>query len=116
VTPWQRRKKRKSHPSRRAFNRPLAGERIAVKHSIESAKRLRVLRDDFLDRHRGMVDEVMVIGCALHNYRSDCRQPDAAYRLYYTPAGASRRRKIAASRGAKPKSFKFSDPLLTNVG
>jgi hypothetical protein len=78
ITPWRRRKGRKLHVKRRAFNRLLAGERIAVEHTLASVKRLRILRDEFRNRRRGMVDEVMEIGCALHNYRWDCRQPAVA--------------------------------------
>jgi len=37
-------------------------------------KRLKILRDEFRNRRKGMVDEVMVLGCALHNYRWTCRQ------------------------------------------
>ena len=74
VTPWKRRRGRKLHWKRRNFNRLLAGERIAVEHTLASVKRLRILRDEFRNRRKGMVDEVMVIGCALHNYRWTSRQ------------------------------------------
>ena len=69
VTPWKRHRGCKLHWKRRRFNRLLARHRIAVEHALASVKRLRILRDEFRNRRRGMIDEVMVIGCALHNYR-----------------------------------------------
>ena len=78
VTPWKKPKGRKLHWKRRAFNRLLSRERVAVEHTLASVKRLRILRDEFRNRRKGMVDEVMVLGCALHNYRWNCRQEAAA--------------------------------------
>ena len=45
---------------------------------LSNGLRLRILRDEFRNRRPGMVDEVMVIGCALHNYRWNGRQAAAA--------------------------------------
>jgi hypothetical protein len=78
VTPWKRRKGRRLHWKRRQFNRLLAGHRIVVEHTLASVKRLRILRDEFRNRRKGMVDEVMVIGCALHNFRCENRQWELA--------------------------------------
>jgi hypothetical protein len=78
ITPWKKPKGRRLHWKRRAFNRLLSRERVAVEHTLASVKRLRILRDEFRNRRQGMVDEVMVIGCALHNYRWSCRQEAAA--------------------------------------
>ena len=74
VTPWKRRKGRRLHWKRRQFNRLLAAQRIAVEHTLASVKRLRILQDEFRNRRRGMVDEVMAIGCTLHNFRYENRQ------------------------------------------
>jgi IS5 family transposase len=74
VTPWKRRKGRKLHPKRRKFNRSLSGRRIGVEHAFASVKRLRILRDEFRNRRKGMIDDVMVIGCTLHNFRCESRQ------------------------------------------
>jgi hypothetical protein len=74
VTPWKRRRGRRLHWQRRRFNRLLAGSRIAVEHTLASVKRLRILRDEFRNRRKGMVDEVMVIGCTLHNFRCERRE------------------------------------------
>lgn len=78
ITPWKKPKGRKLHWKRRAFNRLLARERVKVEHTLASVKRLRILRDEFRNRRKGMVDAVMEIGCTLHNYRWTCRQGTAA--------------------------------------
>ena len=78
ITPWKKPKGRRLHWKRRAFNRLLGRERVKVEHTLASVKRLKILRDEFRNRRQGMVDEVMVIGCALHNYRWSCRQEAAA--------------------------------------
>jgi hypothetical protein len=74
VTPWKRRKGRRLHWRHRRFNRLLAGARIAVEHTLASIKRLRILRDEFRNRRPGMIDQVMEIGCTLHNFRWTSRQ------------------------------------------
>jgi hypothetical protein len=74
ITPWKRRNGRRLHWKRRDFNRLLASERIAVEHTLASVKRLRILRDEFRNRRKGMVDDVMAIGCTLHNFRWESRQ------------------------------------------
>lgn len=78
ITPWKKPKGRRLHWKRRAFNRLLGRERVAVEHTLASVKRLKILRDEFRNRRHGMVDDVMVLGCALHNYRWTCRQGTAA--------------------------------------
>ena len=78
ITPWKKPKGRRLHWKRRAFNRLLSRKRVKVEHTLASVKRLRILRDEFRNRRPGMVDEVMVIGCALHNYRWSCRQEAVA--------------------------------------
>jgi hypothetical protein len=74
VTPYKRHGGRRLHWRHRRFNRLLAGYRIPVEHTLASVKRLRILRDEFRNRRKGMVDEVMVFGCTLHNYRCEHRQ------------------------------------------
>ena len=73
VTPWKRPRGGRLHWRHRRFNRLLASERIAVEHTLASVKRLRILRDEFRNRRNGMVDEVMMIGCTLHNFRCERR-------------------------------------------
>jgi hypothetical protein len=73
ITPYKRRPGRRLHWRHRRFNRLLASGRIAVEHTLCSVKRLRILRDEFRNRRSGMVDEVMMIGCTLHNFRYESR-------------------------------------------
>jgi hypothetical protein len=74
VTPWTRRNRRDLHWRHRRFNHLLATNRVLVEHTLASVKRLRILRDEFRNRRPGMVDEVMAIGCMLHNFRCERRQ------------------------------------------
>lgn len=74
VTPWKRRNGRPLHWRHREFNGLLVESRIPVEHALASVKRLRILRDEFRNRRQGMVDEVMAIGCTLHNFRCERRQ------------------------------------------
>src|SRR5258708_23168099 len=74
VTPWKRRNGRALHWRHRQFNGLLAANRIHVEHTLASVKRLRVLQDEFRNRRQRMVDEVMAIGCTLHNFRCERRQ------------------------------------------
>lgn len=74
ITPYKRRRGHRLQWKRRDFNRLLASERITVEHTFASVKRLRILRDEFRNRRKGMIDEVMAIGCTLHNYRCESRQ------------------------------------------
>lgn len=74
ITPWTRRGRRRLHWRHRRFNRLLSASRIAVEHTLASVKRLRILRDEFRNRRPGMEDQVMEIGCALHNFRYESRQ------------------------------------------
>ena len=74
VTPWTRRNRNASHWRHRRFNTLLAAHRIPIEHTLASVKRLRILRDEFRNRRPGMVDEVMAIGCTLHNFRCERRQ------------------------------------------
>jgi hypothetical protein len=78
VTPYKRRPGQRLHWRHRRFNRLLASCRIEVEHTLSSVKQLRILRDEFRNRRPGMVDEVMLIGCTLHNFRYDCRQQTLA--------------------------------------
>jgi len=74
VTPWKRRQGRRLHWRHRQFNGLLAANRIQIEHTLASVKRLRILRDEFRNRRQAMVDEVMMIGCTLHNFRCARRQ------------------------------------------
>lgn len=74
VTPWKRHGGRKLHWRKRRFNRQLSSVRINIEHTFASAKRFRILRDEFHNRRKGMINDVMVIGCTFHNFRYESRQ------------------------------------------
>ena len=44
---------------------------MPVEHALASVKRLRILRDEFRNRRKGMVDDVMMFGCTLHKLPMD---------------------------------------------
>ena len=51
---------------------------MKVEHTPASVQRLRILKEEFRNRRKGMADEGMGLGCALHNYRWTRRQESAA--------------------------------------
>jgi len=57
------------HWRHRRANRELARERVPVEHTLASVKRLGILRQVLRARRKTTADDVMLIGCALHNYR-----------------------------------------------
>jgi len=74
-TPRKKPRERPLHWRHREANRRLARERVAVEHTLASVKRLGILRQPLRAKRRELADEVMLIGCALHNYRQDRRAP-----------------------------------------
>ena len=71
-TPERRPNGRKSR--NRPFNKRLARKRIVVEHAIAGVKRSRICADILRTRKTGIPDTVMLIGCALHNFRVDSRR------------------------------------------
>jgi hypothetical protein len=72
-TPRKKPRERPLHWRHRKANRKLARERVAVEHALASVKRLSILRQPLRAKRGELADEVMLIGCALHNYRQDQR-------------------------------------------
>lgn len=72
-TPHKKPRGRPLHWRHKRSNRKLARERVEVEHVLAGVKRLGILRQPLRARRRGTADEVMVIGCALHNYRQGQR-------------------------------------------
>ena len=70
-TPERRPNGRKSR--NRPFNKRLARKRIVVEHAIAGVKRSRICSDILRTRKPALPDKVMLIGCALHNFRVDSR-------------------------------------------
>ena len=50
-------------------NRLLASCRVRIEHVNSSVKRCRILKDSLRLRRAGIRDQVMEIGCSLHNFR-----------------------------------------------
>lgn len=72
-TPHRKPRGRALHWQHRRSNRKLASERVPVEHVLASVKRLGILRQPLRAKRRTTADQVMMIGCALHNYRQDQR-------------------------------------------
>ena len=72
-TPRKKPRGRPLHWRHKRTNRKLARARVPVEHTLASIKRLGILRQPLRARRRTTADQVMLIGCALHNYRQDQR-------------------------------------------
>lgn len=72
-TPHKKPRGRPLHWRHQRTNRKLARARVPVEHALASIKRLGILRQALRARRRTTADQVMLIGCALHNYRQDQR-------------------------------------------
>jgi DDE superfamily endonuclease/Helix-turn-helix of DDE superfamily endonuclease len=70
-TPRKKRRGRPLHYQHRRANRKLARGRVPVEHALASVKRLSILRQPLRAKRRTTADAVILIGCALHNYRLD---------------------------------------------
>jgi hypothetical protein len=72
-TPHKKSRGRPLHWRHKRSNRKLARARVPVEHVLASVKRLGILRQPLRAKRRTTADQVMRIGCALHNYRQDQR-------------------------------------------
>lgn len=70
-TPRKKPRTRPLHWRHRKANRKLAQERVPVEHAFASVKRLGVLRQPLRAKRPTFADQVMLIGCALHNFRQN---------------------------------------------
>lgn len=70
-TPRKKPRERPLHYRHRRANRQLARARVPVEHALASVKRLSILRQPLRAKRRTTADVVMLIACALHNYRLD---------------------------------------------
>ncbi len=70
-----RKKKRGQHRSDedRTYNREISHTRVRVEHSICGVKRSRIVSDIYRNRKSGYEDQVMMVACGLHNFRTDMR-------------------------------------------
>jgi hypothetical protein len=72
-TPHRKPRGRALHWRHKRNNRSLARERVPVEHVLASVKRLGILRQPLRAKRRTTADQVMLIGCGLHNYRQEQR-------------------------------------------
>jgi hypothetical protein len=72
-TPHKKPRGRPLHWRHKRRNRKLAQARVPVEHALASVKRLGILRQPLRAKRHLLADQVMLIGCALHNYRQDQR-------------------------------------------
>lgn len=72
-TPHKKPRGRPLHWRHKRRNRKLAQARVPVEHALASVKRLGILRQPLRAKRGLLADQVMLIGCALHNYRQDQR-------------------------------------------
>ena len=63
----------KTPKKNKPFNKRLARKRIAVEHAIAGTKRSRICSGILRTRKPDLPDKVILIGCALHNFRVDSR-------------------------------------------
>lgn len=70
-TPRKKPRGRPLHYQHRRANRKLARARVPVEHALAAVKRLGILRQPLRAKRRTTADAVILIGCALHNYRLD---------------------------------------------
>ena len=65
--------RRKTPKRDKMFNRRLAKRRIVVEHAIAGIKRSRICSDILRAKKPDLPDKIMLVGCALHNFRVDSR-------------------------------------------
>jgi len=70
-TPRKKPRERSLHWRHRWANRKLAKVRVSVEHALASVKRLGILRQPLRAKRSTTADMAMLIGCGLHNYRTD---------------------------------------------
>ena len=73
LQPKKKPKSRALRPYETAINRLVSRTRIVVEHAIAGVKRCRIVADTFRGWRKGLVDEVMLAACGLHNLRESCR-------------------------------------------
>jgi DDE superfamily endonuclease/Helix-turn-helix of DDE superfamily endonuclease len=70
-TPRKKPRERPLHWRHRRANRKLAKVRVVVEHALASVKRLGILSQPLRAKRATVADLAMLIGCGLHNYRTD---------------------------------------------
>jgi hypothetical protein len=65
----------------RWLNKIFSGAPVLVENTISGAKRCRIVKDVFRNTKDGFSDLAMEVACALHNLRTECRQPVPVFSL-----------------------------------
>lgn len=73
LQPKKKPKGRELRPYEKAINQVISRTRIVVEHVIAGVKRCFIIADTFRCWRKGLVDEVMLAACGLHNLRESCR-------------------------------------------
>ena len=71
--PFKKPKKKELDFSRKIYNKMLASTRVAIEHSNSGIKRLKMIKDVIRVHNTEFRDTVMVVACALHNFRTIIR-------------------------------------------
>ena len=69
LQPKKKPKGRELRSYEKAINQVVSRARIVVEHAIAGVKRCRIVADTFRGWRKGLVDEVMLAACGLHNLR-----------------------------------------------
>lgn len=68
--PFKKPKNKELSFSRKIYNKILASTRVVIEHSNSGIKRLKMIKDTIRVHNTEFRDEVMVVACALHNFRT----------------------------------------------
>jgi hypothetical protein len=71
--PFKKPKNKELSFSQKIYNKMLASTRVVIEHSNSGIKRLRMIKDTIRVHNTEFRDTVMVVACALHNFRTIVR-------------------------------------------
>lgn len=71
--PFKKLKDKELNFSQKIYNKMLASTRVVIEHSNSGIKRLKIIKDTIRVHNAEFRDSVMVVACALHNFRTIVR-------------------------------------------
>lgn len=71
--PFKKPKNKELNFSQKIYNKMLASTRVVIEHSNSGIKRLKIIKDTIRVHNTEFRDTVMVVACALHNFRTIVR-------------------------------------------
>lgn len=71
--PFKKSKNKELSFSQKIYNQMLASTRVVIEHSNSGIKRLKIIKDTIRVQNTEFRDTVMVVACALHNFRTFIR-------------------------------------------